>query len=319
VKKLWPDQLDKLEPEQLHALVKQLLPEFIQFLEQEKISASPDLIANFSGFYLPCAAWLADLHQNQTLVIGLNGAQGSGKSTLTGILATLLEKGFNKNVATLSIDDLYKTQEQRQAMAETIHPLFATRGVPGTHDIDMGLQLLSDLKLSEINNDIYIPRFNKLTDDRHTKEQWQKISSPVDIILFEGWCVSATSEHEDVLAEAINTLEENEDPDSTWRHHVNQQLAGPYQELFSHIDILLMLVIPDIKYIYEWRLVQEQKLKQSDSANDWSIAPDMELEHFIMNFERITRACLKEMPERADIALELDGHHQISKVRTKTD
>ena len=54
-----------------------------------------------------------------------------------------------------SIDDIYKSQEERKFLAQTIHPLCYVRGVPGTHDIDMGLNLIK--KLSAANSDAITP------------------------------------------------------------------------------------------------------------------------------------------------------------------
>lgn len=308
MKQIWPQSLNKLSAGHLYELNVQLRPEFIKLLELENIPVSTGILDNFSTVYLPFAAWLASCHQDKPVTIGINGAQGSGKSTLSLILSRLLQSGFNKNVATLSIDDLYKTQQQRQDMALNIHPLFATRGVPGTHDIDIGLELVTRLKQAQKGDEIAIPKFNKATDDRYDKSHWDKINAPVDIILFEGWCVGATPQDEELLNTAINKLEETEDIGGQWRHFVNTQLAGPYQDLFASIDILVMLTIPDFKYVYQWRQQQEQKQLAMT---------DLELERFIMHFERITRACLDEMPERADILLTINKQHQISNVISK--
>jgi pantothenate kinase-related protein Tda10 len=68
------------------------------------------------------------------LVVGLTGPQGSGKSTLAARLPDLLAAaGLNAGV--LALDDLYLTKAERQRLAADVHPLFATRGVPGTHDV----------------------------------------------------------------------------------------------------------------------------------------------------------------------------------------
>lgn len=315
---MWPGILPGLGGELQHALQQKLLPEFRQVLEEQEISPGAEIIARFTDLYLPFSAWLATQHTNQPVVIGINGAQGSGKSTLTHILARLLNQGFGKRVVTLSIDDLYKTRLQRQQMAETVHPLFITRGVPGTHDIEMGSQIFSTLKNKHTTDEILLPRFNKATDDRYEKENWNSVHLPVDIILFEGWCVGAVAEDEEALITDINPLEAKEDPDKIWRKYVNRQLAGPYQELFSYIDILIMLEIPHMKHVYRWRTLQEQKLEASLSSEvtekSQQTMSEEQLERFIMHYERITRATLKEMPYRADIVMKLSETHQIAEV-----
>lgn len=314
---LWPEDLNPLSAEQQNTLHDKLLADFKQQLVEEKINPGTEILSRFRDLYLPLSSWLSEKHTDHPIVIGLNGAQGSGKSTLTKILATLLEKGFDKRVVTLSIDDLYKTRLQRQKMAETIHPLFLTRGVPGTHDTEFGLQILKTLKSTKGNNEVLLPRFNKATDDQYDKQNWKCVHTPVDIILFEGWCVGAIAEEEKALSTAINQLEAEEDQQSIWRHYVNKQLADPYQMLFSHIDILIMLEIPDMKHVYQWRVLQEQKLGASIVDANQHIMSNDQIERFIMHYERITCSTLKEMPSRADIVLKLNEAHQISKVKTR--
>ena len=54
----------------------------------------------------------------------------------------LLELVHGLRAAILSLDDIYLSGADRLQRANTIHPLLATRGVPGTHDVGLGLQLL---------------------------------------------------------------------------------------------------------------------------------------------------------------------------------
>ena len=286
---------------------------FEQTLTNEDIDRHPTLLNNFDKYYLPLTNWINEQHQSVPVVIGINGSQGSGKSTLSKILCNLLQQGFGKKVVTLSIDDLYKTRKQRFEMAESIHPLFKTRGVPGTHDIELAQSILSQLK--QQTGPVRLPVFDKTTDDRKHEKYWPYSKQSTDIILFEGWCIGSVPEHDSQLNQAINELEKNEDSDSNWRQYVNRQLATDYQQLFSMIDKLIMLKIPDFDKVFEWRTLQENKLRKS-STNKPSeqIMSNDELKRFIMHFERITRHTLNEMPERADIILEIDHNHQINQI-----
>jgi D-glycerate 3-kinase len=321
--KLWPDNLHDLNHEQLQALHQQLLPDFLHLLAEEKIAAGVDMMRLYQDLYLPFSAWLAAQLKDKPVIVGINGAQGSGKSTLTRILQMLLENAFARKVVSVSIDDLYKTRAQRQAMAATIHPLFITRGVPGTHDIDMGTQLFAALRKTGKDDEIRLPRFNKAADDRYPENEWTRVQLPVDIILFEGWCVGSVAEADESLEVPVNPLEAQEDPDGTWRQYVNQQLAGPYQQFFSLIDILVMLQIPDMQHVYEWRSLQEQKLQSSHAAalgkDSRQIMSDADIARFIMHYERITRATLKEMPSRADIVMKLGEDHLVAQVIARLD
>lgn len=308
---IWPDAKAIEQP-----LYNQLLSAFERTLAQEAIPSASQLMANFSAFYLPLSLWIAQQHQDVPLVIGINGSQGSGKSTLCKILTPLLQQGFGKSVTTVSIDDLYKTQRQRQQMSETIHPLFQTRGVPGTHDVSLGISLLSQIK--QQTGPVHLPVFDKASDDRKDKKYWPVTDDKTDIILFEGWCVGAIAEDDIDLLHAINALEKNEDKDSHWRQYINQQLKTDYQQLFSYIDKLIMLKIPDFDKVFEWRALQESKLIKQSLVNDKSLAmSENTLKRFIMHFERITRHTQREMPARADLTLELDDDHQINHISIK--
>ncbi|MDH5392893.1 MAG: P-loop NTPase fold protein [Gammaproteobacteria bacterium] len=307
----WPDSLAICE--QLH---DKLLPVFELTLKQESIPPEPRLMDNFSTLYLPLSAWIAQQQQQVPLVIGINGSQGSGKSTLCKILSPLIEQGFGKKVATLSIDDLYKTRQQRQHMSQTIHPLFETRGVPGSHDVDLGIALLT--KIKQQTGAVKIPVFDKATDDRKDEKYWQLTHDKTDIVLFEGWCVAAVAEETISLATAMNALEKNDDPDARWRQYINQQLKTDYQRLFAFIDKLIMLKIPDFNKVIEWRTLQENKLKKNPGSNGQNLAmSDDALRRFIMHFERISKHTLQEMPARADVILDVGHDHQIQQIALK--
>ncbi|MDH5734865.1 MAG: hypothetical protein OEY87_01970 [Gammaproteobacteria bacterium] len=273
---------------------------------------------SFEEYFLPLSAWLAHCYNNKPVIVGLNGAQGSGKSTLAKVIALILEKGFNKSVLSLSIDDLYKTREQRLLMSKTVHPLFITRGVPGTHDVLSGIQLFSRLKTGE--KGIAVPAFDKAVDDRVSEKCWHIQQEAVDIVIFEGWCVGSQAQTEDELQIPVNELERTEDPAMIWRSFANNQLKGIYRDLFSLIDILIMLRAPDFGSVIEWRNLQESKLRSLSSglsAENNKVMGKTELERFVMHYERITRATLDEMPSRADIVLNLNKQHFIESVHVK--
>jgi len=247
------------------------------------------------------------------IVVGVCGAQGSGKSTLcTAVAAMLAER--NLQTAVLALDDLYLPKARRATMAAAIHPLFRTRGPPGTHDVGLGLSLLDALVRDGPPADVALPAFDKASDDRRPPDQWPHVKTPVDIVLFEGWCVGAQPQASAALAAPINALEATEDQAGRWRAGVEAALAGPYQALFSRLDRLILLKAPSFEQVYAWRAEQEAKLAASlDAAPDphrRSMSPQ-DLRRFIMHYERLTRHILAEMPSRADLVVELGPGREV--------
>jgi D-glycerate 3-kinase len=249
------------------------------------------------------------------LILGINGAQGTGKSTGAHILARALNTQGWK-VCQFSIDDLYLTREQRRTLAETVHPLFATRGVPGTHDVSMGMGLLEQLRSATPDTVTPLPRFDKAMDDRKPKPQWPVFTGRPDLIIVEGWCLGARPQPEAALIKPCNTFEEWEDPDNRWRNYVNERLKD-YQDLFAQQDLLVMLKAPSFDQVFEWRSLQEEKLRQSLSESELvgsKVMSAKELMRFISHYERLTRWILEELPSRADVVLSLNSAHEIDQV-----
>jgi len=303
-----------------------------QLLAQEKLSTT------FEQEVLPHYAQLASAVakaqdiKNAPLLVAVNGAQGTGKSTLAlFIQAFLQEKG--KPTAVLSIDDLYLTHQERQQLGQDSHPLFKTRGVPGTHDLVLGQSVIDALLSAERNAFVKIPSFDKAQDDRKPEAAWPSIEGPVDIILLEGWCVGASPMAEDGLLLPINPLETDEDPQQTWRMKMNTALAEQYQSFFSQFDLLIMLKAPSFDCVSEWRALQEEKLarkmqvnKQNDTTtnNGAQAAPSKglmnndALKRFMMHYERLTKHMLKTMPPHADVLIELAEDHSIENIAYQT-
>lgn len=240
-------------------------------------------------------------------VVGLCGPQGSGKSTVSEGLQRRLASGWK--VALLSLDDLYLPREGREALAGFVHPLLGTRGVPGTHDVALGEAVFDALGR---DGTVVLPRFSKEQDTRRPESEWPLVEAPVDLILFEGWCVGAKPQDEAALAMPVNRLEAEEDREAVWRRWVNGRLAGDYQRLFARIDYLILLAAPGFGVVSAWRKEQEHKLRAGLSAEGKLAATldDRELDRFVQHYQRITEHILTEMPARADLCIALDaGRH----------
>jgi D-glycerate 3-kinase len=247
------------------------------------------------------------------IMVGVCGPQGSGKSTLCTAVAALLA-ARNLRTAVLGLDDLYLPKARREALSAAIHPLFKTRGPPGTHDVALGLRVLDALTGDGPAGDVALPTFDKASDDRRAPDLWPHVKTPVDIVLFEGWCVGARPQASAALAAPINALETEEDPAGRWRASVEAALAGPYQTLFGRLDRLILLKAPSFEQVYTWRAEQEAALaaclEAAPEPGRRTMAPD-ELRRFIMHYERLTRHILTEMPSRADVVVELGPGREV--------
>lgn len=244
---------------------------------------------------------LVSARSRAPLVLGICGAQGSGKSTLASeLIGKLRREGLA--VATLSLDDIYLTRAEREALARDVHPLLGTRGVPGTHDVALGLSLLRDI---DAGKPVLLPRFDKLADDRLPREGWEQVDQPLDVLIFEGWCVGARPQPAALLGKPVNGLERDSDPDGIWRAYVNAALAGDYQTLFARIDFLTLLAAPAWDVVLNWRMEQERGLQKQGGAEFGSAMDVDEVARFIQHYERLTRYILEEMPGRADLTIPL--------------
>ncbi|MCD8521251.1 MAG: hypothetical protein LRY66_09625 [Saccharospirillaceae bacterium] len=318
---LWPESLSS-DPQRL-AQLRRAGETALQDFPPAWLSQWPDVWA-------PLAAWLAAEKATITAsvpLIGIHGGQGSGKSTLCRALAQVYRQVLGWNTVVLSIDDLYLTHSERSQLALNIHPLLSTRGVPGTHDVNLGLLLTRQLRQLNEGQRLMIPAFDKIQDDRLPENYWHTVTGPVDLILFEGWCVGCLPVAEEDLQEPVNSLEASDDSNGQWRRWVNQQLAGRYADWFAQIDRLLMLKVPGMNAVQQWRREQEDSnRKQSEALSQNKIRlskttdrslSETGLIRFIQHYQRLTEQALHALPARADLVLELDARHQVAAIHGK--
>jgi len=246
---------------------------------------------------------LADALSGGVRVYGICGLQGSGKSTLAAQVAALA-RSRGLRVAVLSVDDVYLGRAERQRLARRVHPLLATRGPPGTHDVALGCATLDALRA---RTPVALPRFDKLADTRLPPSRWRRIDA-VDLTLFEGWFLCTPPQAEAELRDPINAIERDEDADSTWRRYCNDALAREYPALWSRIDRLLFLQPPGFETVPQWRWQQEEALKSRRSG-----AGGMDragVDRFVQLFERVSRQALRTLPGIADRTLRLDAQRR---------
>lgn len=289
--------------------------DYLKYLKKQEVFGKPivDKIGKLNKFYLPLSEWIYSIYSKdfKTKIIGLSGGQGAGKSTITGILKLILKKKYGLNICVFSIDDFYKTKNERLRMSKKKHPLFITRGVPGTHDIKLLNQTIRKLKQKKFRT-VLIPKFDKSKDDRYRKNKWQKIKTKPDIIIFEGWCVGTTHQNNNELKRPINLIEKKYDENLKWRKTVNNLIKKRYKNIFNKIDKLVFLKVPHFNYIIKWRWLQEQKMKLTTKSK--KTMSKTEVKEFIMFYERLTKHMIKNYSKISDLTIFLDKKHRSKKM-----
>lgn len=289
--------------------------DYLKYLKKQEVTGKPivDKLGKLNKFYLPLAEWIYSIYKKdaKTKLIGLSGGQGTGKSTITGILKLILKKEYGLDICIFSIDDFYKTKFDRIIMSKKIHPLFITRGVPGTHDLKLLNQTITKLQQKKFKT-VLIPKFDKSKDDRCKKSKWQRIKIKPHIIIFEGWCVGTTHQNNFELKKPINIIEKKYDQNLVWRKVVNSLIKKDYKKLFNKIDKLVYLKVPHFNYIFKWRWLQEQKMKLTSKSK--KTMSKKKVKEFIMFYERITKHMIKNHSKIFDLTIFLDKHHRSKKM-----
>jgi D-glycerate 3-kinase len=231
-------------------------------------------------------------------VIGIVGAQGSGKTTLARAVAARF------GAAQISIDDVYRTHAERQALARTVHPLFAMRGPPGAHDLDMLRALIKTLSVASADDETPLPDFDKRGDDRVPPDRWRRFKGRPSAILIDAWCLGAKPQDDAYLDAPINALERDQDADGRWRRAVNDQVRGPYAAFAADLDALVFLKAPSFDVVLDWRAQQEADLL-GVAPIELPSAERERLAVFIQYFERVTRHMI-DAGVVADVTVALD-------------
>jgi D-glycerate 3-kinase len=252
----------------------------------------------------------ARLKRRATLV-GISGLQGSGKSTLAHQLADAA-RGRGIDTLVVSLDDFYLGRRDRAALARTSHPLFATRGVPGTHDVALLASTLRAIANASPTKPAMLPRFDKGRDTRVAPSRWRRIVRAPRLVLLEGWCIGVPPQTERALARPVNALECDADRDGAWRNAVNAHLADGYAALWRSLDALIVLAAPDFAVVERWRDEPERALRKRGAPHAMSRAA---LARFLMHYERLSRHALRVLRRRADIVVDLDARRRVARIR----
>lgn len=243
------------------------------------------------------------LHPDRPVLIGVAGAQGSGKTTA----CKLLEMSNRPRFAHFSLDDVYWSKAEREDLAKLIHPLFVTRGPPGTHDLDLAIRTIKALQNVTAQSETPIPSFDKLRDEPAPREAWPIYRGRPEAILLDGWCLGAHIPETSRPLNAVETI----DSDGVWREAQRIFMEGDYAPFFARFDAIIYLKPPSWEIVRRWRGEQEaQMLGRPLSAEE-----NAKLDRFMMHYERITRSMMAGGVD-ASIVVALDEARRVEKVRT---
>ena len=250
------------------------------------------------------------LPARRAALVGLSGLQASGKSTLAAQLAAAArERGIATEL--LALDDFYLGRRDRAALAREVHPLLATRGVPGTHDVALLGATVQALRNASPRTPARVPRFDKGSDTRLPPSRWPRATSPPRLIVLEGWCIGVPAEPRRAPARPVTALERVEDADARWRTWVNARLADDYAALRRGLDALIVLRAPSFAIVSRWRDEPERLLRSRGAPRAMSRAA---LRRFLMHYERLSRHALRTLPALADIVVTLDAKRRVERI-----
>lgn len=238
-------------------------------------------------------------------VVGVAGPQGSGKTTLVAAHASA-----HRGAAHFSLDDVYLPAGYRRLLAQSVHPLFETRGPPGTHNLLQLNETLDELLEADEGAQTFLPAFDKVADNPVHASRKPVFRGRPSVILVDGWCLGALPQADAALSTPVNDLEAKEDAAGVWRQEVNQNLDGGYQDAFGRLDAILYLRAPSFEIVLDWRCEQEESLL----GHPLSEGDRARIARFIQHYERITRAMMAGA-RRADIEIQLDARRNVTEVR----
>lgn len=247
-----------------------------------------------------------DTDNNSPFVIGLSGAQGSGKS----YASKQLQDKYGDSLVILSIDDFYLTKKQRMALAKSVHPSMETRGPPGTHDIILLENSLDALSAASTKFPVTLPHFDKILDDRLDKSE-KIITKKPAIIIVEGWLVGAMPSADFKNSVPIN-FAETKDVNRTARAYQYKKLQTEYARLWDKMNVFIHMQAPSFEIVYEWRLEQQAESKGVNLKN-LSKTDHQWVENFIQHYERITCDMMAGY-RRSGIVLQLNRNREVTSV-----
>jgi D-glycerate 3-kinase len=214
------------------------------------------LIEDLYFIYIPLSRYIYNKSYSSVnpIIIGIQGHQGTGKTTFCQILNFLLKDLYELNSNSLSVDDIYLTHEELKKLFQ-LENSYKYRGPPGTHDLTLGKKTLDNVKNCNINYEI--PRYDKSLNqglgDRSKNGIF--INKLLDVLIFEGWFLGVDPVDEKELEAFSNNSE-----DLKFQKIINKELNN-YIPLWNDVDEWIILKPFKYEFSKIWRTLAEDKNK----------------------------------------------------------
>ena len=308
----WASDTDRTLSQSAKAdLLNSVLPSFHQFCQTNLHKPPAEMLAVLQDLWLPLSIKLASHRQTlgRPLIQGILGGQGTGKTTMCRVLSLILQQ-LGYRTLCLSLDDLYKTYGDRLALTQQ-DPRLIWRGPPGTHDLDLGLNVLDQIRQGE--SPVRVPRFDKSAYNGAGDRTTPEIVEDIDIVLFEGWFVGVRPIDADLFNHAPPPI--FTDQDREFARDMNQRL-NDYLPLWQRLDSLMVLYPTDYRCSMLWRKQAEQQMIAAGKLG----MSDAQIEEFVNYFWRSLHPelfiqPLVTSPVGVDLVISINSDHSIATIR----
>ncbi|MBD2081017.1 glycerate kinase [Leptolyngbya sp. FACHB-17] len=266
----------------------------------------PPALDTLWNLWLPLAMQIADWKpSDRALIQGFLGGQGTGKTTLTRMLTVILSQ-LGLRAVSWSIDDLYLSYVDRVAL-RTLDPRMMRRGPPGTHDVQLGIKILTQFQQGQFP--IALPRFDKSAFGGEGDRTQPEMIDHADIVLFEGWFVGVRPIESEFRIAPIVTKD-----DRQFARDMNRQLRN-YVPLWELLDRLIVLYVPDYQLSKQWRKQAEHQMIAQGKPG----MSDAEIDQFVEYFWKALHPKLfitpiVEQSRDVDLVLEIGAEHTLTRI-----
>ncbi|MBD3249135.1 hypothetical protein GF336_03760 [Candidatus Woesearchaeota archaeon] len=246
--------------------------------------------------------------KNKTSIIGIQGGQGTGKTTLVKYLKNILDK-LNYSSISFSIDDFYKSYDERTSLAKKFkdNPFYQiARGMPGTHRIEYLSEVFDKIKKGE---KFKIPIFDKSLHDAAGDISGEvKAEKRPDFVFFEGWILGMPC----IEPKELLKICRNHDVDTSWFDVSDlkdmMNFCSGYERLWDYLDMFIVLKAEELELHYKWRYEQEVSLKKKKGKG----MSKEEVYDFVKHYIPITLLIYQKA--KPDLKLKIDKKHEFFEI-----